>query len=403
MTTIFLSYAFPPLQYPRAIQVARLAAHLPGRRIEVYGADEGTPGDPTPLAGMEPGKVAVHRLPSPVRPSPLRYVRGALRGRPFLPDPHRRWAMRAARHIAASHGLRSPGDVVVTFGQPMSDHLAGAWLKRRTGVRWIAHFSDPWVDNPLRRLRGPERWINRHLEAKVFRHADLLVFTSAQTVDLVFRGAHAPLGDKARVLPHAFDPSQYPEIDEPRGERLVLRYVGGFYGRRTPEPLLAALRVIVARSPAALEGVTVELIGSMPARMATAVRSADLPDGLVRILPRVDYRTSLAAMRSADVLLVIDAPAETSVFLPSKLVDYAGARRPMLGLTPEGAAADLLRRLGAPVVDPSHPVDAADALERLILEARNDRCMDRTAGYSEVLADYEASTVASAFAAMLEG
>ena len=46
------------------------------------------------------------------------------------------------------------------------------------------------------------------------------------------------------------------------------------------------------------------------------------------------------------MLLVIDAPADESLFLPSKLIDYLPARKPILGLTPaRGASADLIRAL----------------------------------------------------------
>jgi hypothetical protein len=43
----------------------------------------------------------------------------------------------------------------------------------------------------------------------------------------------------------------------------------------------------------------------------------------------VGYQESLKLMSEADALLVIDAPADQSVFLPSKLIDYIGAGRPI--------------------------------------------------------------------------
>ena len=58
-------------------------------------------------------------------------------------------------------------------------------------------------------------------------------------------------------------------------------------------------------------------------------------------------------MRTSAALLVIDAPAKRSVFLPSKLVDYLGAMRPIFGVTPPGASSDLIGELGGRVVDPS--------------------------------------------------
>jgi hypothetical protein len=66
----------------------------------------------------------------------------------------------------------------------------------------------------------------------------------------------------------------------------------------------------------------------------------------------VDYKTSLALMESADLLLVIDAPFDQSVFLPSKLVDYIGAQRPIFAITPPGTSAKLVSDLGGMVAHP---------------------------------------------------
>jgi glycosyltransferase involved in cell wall biosynthesis len=100
----------------------------------------------------------------------------------------------------------------------------------------------------------------------------------------------------------------------------------------------------------------VELVGSREHPVA-------VPDGLpVTLRDPVDYTESLALMRASDALLVVDAPAERSVFLPSKLVDYLGAGRPIVALTPPGAAADLVDRAGGWVADPADPVAGADAL-----------------------------------------
>ena len=41
---------------------------------------------------------------------------------------------------------------------------------------------------------------------------------------------------------------------------------------------------------------------------------------------------------NADYLLVIDAPLESSPFFPSKLADYIGAQKPIIGLTSKTSA-----------------------------------------------------------------
>jgi hypothetical protein len=105
-------------------------------------------------------------------------------------------------------------------------------------------------------------------------------------------------------------------------------------------------------------------------------------------------------MVASDALLVVDAPGAHSLFLPSKVVDYLGARRPIFGITPEGPTARILTAFGQPVVTPERQEDIAVALEDFIrhLDRYNQRIlaadvssyrMDRVVGKLQtVLAGY---------------
>jgi glycosyltransferase involved in cell wall biosynthesis len=259
----------------------------------------------------------------------------------------------------------------------------------------VAHFSDPWVDNPFREDGRAGRALNARLERRVIERADAVVFTSDATVDLVMRKYPAGWRDKVHVVPHAFDPDLYPAAPWGSGA-VTLRYLGNFYRARRPDPLLRALRIVHEREPALLEGVRVEFVGSRAEPVSGTPLVAGLPDGLVRELPSVDYVESLALMRSADVLLVIDAPADHSVFLPSKLVDYIGADRPLLGITPPGAAADLVARAGGWVADPSDDEAVTTALTAALHHARSGADF---AVPPAVRAEFEPAAVARRFAA----
>jgi glycosyltransferase involved in cell wall biosynthesis len=251
----------------------------------------------------------------------------------------------------------------------MSDHLVGLRLKKRLGVPWVAHFSDPWADNPFRAGQFIANWINRRLEGRVIEAAERVVFTSAETRDLVMRKYPASWNGKCAVLPHSYDPSLYPE-PAARGKTIVVRHIGNFYGQRTPLPLLRALRMM---EPGQLDDVRLELVGRVPSWLRFHPAWRALPADLVCCKGNVDYARSLALMVEADLLLVIDAPGKLSVFLPSKLVDYLGARVPLMGITPPGAAASLLRQMGGIVADPSDTRQVAAGLERALADVRKRR------------------------------
>jgi glycosyltransferase involved in cell wall biosynthesis len=233
----------------------------------------------------------------------------------------------------------------------------------------VAHFSDPWHENPYRRPRFAERWINARLERAVVTAADALVFVNDETRDATLDRYGFNLRAKAHVIPHCFEPDLYPPRRVPH-DGIVLRHIGHFYGARGIRPLLEAIRRLRGSRPTVLESVTFELVGRIREPEVAEVRRLGLEDA-VRFRPPVSYRESLREMRDADILLLVEAPAATNLFLPSKLVDYLGSGTPVLALTPlQGPAARLLAETGDTVVAPDDVPAIADALARGIERRR---------------------------------
>lgn len=320
------------------------------------------------------------------------------------PDRYRDWkpsVLSAIQNVSRQSDYQP--DVLITFGTPMSDHLIGLELKKIYGVPWIAHFSDPWIENEFKGYNSLTRGINLALERKVVEAADRLIFTSDETVALVMSKYSADLGAKTRVLSHAFEPSLFERPQKDTGSRIVVRYVGDLYGRRTPAPVFRALAEIAASDPALLEDVRFEFVGSITDFKLSDVGFDQLPRGLVEFRSTVDYLKSLELMAAADGLLVIDAPAATSVFLPSKLIDYIGAGRPVLGITPPGAAAKLIGELGGWVSDPTDSPGTETAVRSFIAYLRQRKSdASNEWGNPVVRQRFDAGAVAERFEQMVE-
>jgi hypothetical protein len=94
---------------------------------------------------------------------------------------------------------------------------------------------------------------------------------------------------------------------------------------------------------------------------------------LIQVVPAVSYIESLREMRDADVLLSIDGTTESNIFLPSKLVDYAGTGNLIWAITRPGAAADFVRNIGGIVSDLHDPRAVARDLAAIA-----DRLAQRT-------------------------
>jgi len=291
--------------------------------------------------------------------------------------------------------------VLVTFAFPLVDNIIGLELKRRFKLPWLAHFSDPWVDSPFRTDDRLTRALNARLEQHVIERADRLVFTSSETAELVMKKYEPALRSKVRIVPHAYEPELFQGAPDSNGGPLIIRYLGDLYQSRTPQPLFKALGILSETEPELLRKFRFEIVGDVHELNLEQMGLSQLPDGLVVFRPRVDYGESLSMMTSASGLMVIDAPVAKnteSVFLPSKLIEYVGADRPIIGLTPPGTAAYLISKLGGWVADPGSTDQVADVVQqflRFVWEKRNE--LETGWGRTDVREEFEARTVASKF------
>ena len=401
-----ISWEMPPLSGPRAVQVTRTLSALGElgwqSRVICFGprSDRYQQDYRVPVEQLSRG--AVTRLPVG-SPEEWFLVRALWRLYPPLkhqPDEKRVWlpgALAEARRALAS----APADALVSFAQPWTDHLVALRLHQETGLPWVAHFSDPWVDSPYFTTNAWARRTATTQESAVIHAASRIVFVNRYTRDCVMAKYPAALMDKTRIVPQGFEPG--PPASSPRpGGALRMVYTGRFYsGVRTPDTFLEALASLQRVRP--LHGrLLVEFVGADMGEYERRAATLQL-SGVVTFAGRVDPATARAKAAAADALLIIDAPSEgPSLFLPSKLVDYLPLRKPVIGVTPtQGPSAELLGALEYPVVDPNDISGIAAAVERLV-EAHAAGRLGPSPQHDEVAQAYDINQTTRAFARVLD-
>lgn len=404
---LVISWEMPPLSGPRAVQVTRTLRELALRgwrsRVICFGPRSRRYNQDFHVALEDETAGAVRRLPV-TSPEERFFFRALWRVCPplkRLPDEKRVWipgALAAARRAIAE---RRP-DAIVSFAQPWSDHLVGLELRRETGLPWVAHFSDPWLDSPYLRAASWQRRAIARMEQDVISEATRLVFVNAHTAEAVMGKYPAGWRVRAAVVPQGFDPRDAGSASPPPGPELRIAYAGRFYeGMRTPDTFFQAIAALRTRRP--LDGrLSVDIIGGAMSPFERRASSMGL-GGIVSFHGRRGPDEAAAIASAADALLVIDAPSRgANLFLPSKLVDYLPLRKPILGLTPRaGATADLLGRLGYDAIDPADVAGIAAALERL-LDAKAAGTLERSPCHDAVAAAYDIRETTKAMERVLE-
>lgn len=370
--------AFAPLTNPEAIVNAKLARAFLDRGWSVDVVARGLVGvtDYDYGAAWHPSFVPLRerthevRYPrgSPARRA-LETASGALRTRHLVDGC--RWASHALRVAAALHETH-PYDVILSRALPDSAHLPAMALGRAHGIPWIANWNDPGGKRmPPPYGEGPDAaigfWEDRLLRNTV-RRAARLTFPSARLRDYMCRYLGAAAAAKSTVIPHVgAAPSPRPRARS--NERFTIAYAGNVTRERSPSAFLAALRRVVSGlAPGSLE---FQFIG----RDVTGALAAATPElqGWIRIVGPRPYDACQELLARADLLLLLEADAPESVFLPSKLVDYAESGTPILALTPrESTVRDHLRECGGGAAVEGDDVDGiARALLRSYEEWRS--------------------------------
>jgi glycosyltransferase involved in cell wall biosynthesis len=285
----------------------------------------------------------------------------------LVPDESVGWnvtAIPAAVRLVRQHGI----DWVITTSPPGSVHLIGAAVQRTTEARWLADLRDSIVAHPHRRAdtaatKAKER-LRGSVARLVARRADAIACVSEAIAEET--RTLEPHG-RLQVIANGSDFDDFAGLEYRPGTRMRITHTGSFFGKRDPRPFLQAL------SDSGLD-VVARFLGDFRSSDRAWAEGLGLGDRL-ELIPYAPRATSLELQRDSDVLLLLipDAGGRGRGVLSGKVFEYLAAERPVLAVVPpDGAAADLIRAVGAgPVVAPDDVDGIRDALVELEQRFRN--------------------------------
>jgi len=235
---------------------------------------------------------------------------------------------------------RARPELIYTTGGAYSAHWAGYWIKKLTGVKWIAEIHDPMLfPGTIPATRNLQFQLK--LEGMICREADLVWwFTEGALISAKQR--HPELADKGRVVYPGAEPPTV-QADYVKGPKLIIGHFGSLSSVRSLKPFVDLFAELKKYAPDVAQDMEIHCYGgSVDAGGLDAIRSQGLDNYFV-LHGRLenDSKTGLSGreriqqrMHQCDALLLIHGTTmDCAEYIPSKWYDYLWAKRPVLAFT----------------------------------------------------------------------
>ena len=288
----------------------------------------------------------------------------------FIPDNKIGWRRRAVARARALH-RETPFDLIFATAPPFTAFLIGRRIKKKINKPLVFDYRDPWVDYPFKFYPTPlHRLAHVMLERRALRASSHVVTTNRRVKEQILQRHRFLTYHDIDIISQGFDPEDFPPAAAPprrartaAGERRMrIAYAGVFWEDRVPDYFLRALHELFAEKPRLHGRIEALFVGKFREENQRLVTRLGLQDS-VRVLDYLPHAACVAELRASDVLWMT---VGDDVGSPGKVYEYIGARKPILGLVPDGYLKGVIQEAGGIAVPPNDVHAIKRALEDLL-------------------------------------
>lgn len=253
-----------------------------------------------------------------------------IRGNLFIPDARKFWIKPSVNFLVDVIKKENIGTVITT-GPPHSLHLIGLELKKRTKIRWITDFRDPWTSigyHKKLKLTKTSRTKHKHLEKLVLNEADKIIVTSKTTKQEFTQITQKPV----MVITNGYDTT--PDSSMALDVDFTISHIGSLLTGRNPINLWKALSELIQEYPDFKKRFKLQLAGVISSDVLESIYFYGL-QSYTKLLGYISHDEAIQYQRKSQVLLLIEIDSEeTQGIIPGKVFEYMASKRPILGVGP---------------------------------------------------------------------
>jgi glycosyltransferase involved in cell wall biosynthesis len=259
----------------------------------------------------------------------------------LIPDARIGWNLRGYRSCIQIINDEKP-DLIFSSSPPHSLQILASRISRKTGIKWVADFRDPWTKSFYD--KGLKRWFladnyNKRLEKKIVTTADCITAVSEGVLDLI----GASEAKKSMVISNGYDEDDF-QKSKSKNPYFRIVYTGHIASVQNPENFLESLVCMLYEGKSSIR---VDIYGSADQIVKDSVIVKGLSD-VVTFHPYVAHEVAINQMIDADLLLLLIPRQNSKGILTGKLFEYLATGNFILGIGDEdGIAARVIRKCNA--------------------------------------------------------
>ncbi|WP_424961820.1 hypothetical protein [Ekhidna sp.] len=248
-----------------------------------------------------------------------------IRGNLLIPDPRVFWVRPAARR--AIDLINKEGfSTIITTGPPHSMHLIGKRVKKKTGIKWITDFRDPWSKwDVLEKLKTSSLALSIHkkLESSVLDLVDYGVTVSERLAE--------SLGGMEVI--HNGITTHNQSTSAPNSSHFTIGYFGLLNELRNPRQLWHLLDQMCRENQVFANKLRILIGGIVSESIKAEINELNELKSKVEFLGYLPHESIQDEYRKCDVLLLLlNKSSNSGWILPVKFFEYLAAERMILGL-----------------------------------------------------------------------
>lgn len=242
-------------------------------------------------------------------------------------------------------------DAIYSTSGPITCHLIGYFLRRKTGLPWVAEFRDEWFEAP--NIEKPTRLhekLHYELEALIVKNADKIVTMAPVFNKLLSK--HSNETNKFITITGGFDEDDMITEDslnmtKTEKNKFIVSFIGLFYDTFRPNAFVKAICQLIDEGIIPPHQISIRFVGANSPNEINVHNKSNI----FKFTGFVSRTKALQYLSSSNVLLLFLSKERGKDVIPSKIFEYLASKKPILAVVPpDGEVAKIVSKTRAGIV-----------------------------------------------------